>query len=312
MEQYIEECLISILSSTRKPDEIIVVDFGSYDSTVDIIKRLANNHSSLSLIHDPEGNAASARNCGLKAATSDFIVFIDCDDWISPNMLQILQDKMLVDNQDIVSCSYYNVYENGRKEEILFPDSCIIVNKDNINDVVSWVALGQMSAELWTKMYRLDFLKSNNIWLECENGIHGEDVCFNYSALLHMPRLTTISEPLYYHRIRENSLTHKKIEPLTNRFTTIVNNLRSLAKQESVWADAGIAQLYISLIIQDVTNFKEKKERLCILNGYLRNNSLSNLFKLAAKNPKASLKRRILCILLAFKQKNIILLFLPK
>lgn len=301
MEQYIEECLNSILDSTLKASEIIVIDFGSQDSSLDIINRYAKLHENIKVVEDPGGDAASARNVGLKHANGEYIAFVDCDDWIAPNMFQTLYDSIQQGDWDVVSCNYRNIYPDGREEIITCPEHSCIIDANNLNRELVWMALGGMGAEIWTKLYRKSFLTEHNIYFDSENGVNGEDVFFNYCVLLNNAKVRVIQDVLYFHRIRANSLSHKKTTKLTKRFKTIILKLLQLADTLKTEARQGIAQLLISLIIQDVMSVETEEEKVEVLREYLSDSVILSLSRSAVFQPGISVKRRMLIALLACK-----------
>ena len=87
-EKYLQECVDSILRQTLTDLELILVDDGSTDSSPAICDRYAEQDARVQVIHKPNGRAASARNAGLRAASGEYVAFVDSDDWISPEMYE--------------------------------------------------------------------------------------------------------------------------------------------------------------------------------------------------------------------------------
>lgn len=101
-EKYLEECAGSILNQTIKDIELILVDDGSTDSSPALCDSIAARDSRVKVIHKPNGRASSARNAGIRAATGEFVAFVDSDDWISPEMYE----TMLAQNADVCLCDF--------------------------------------------------------------------------------------------------------------------------------------------------------------------------------------------------------------
>lgn len=101
-EKYLRECVDSILGQTLSDIELILVDDGSTDSSPAICDRYAEQDARVQVIHKPNGRAASARNAGLRAASGDYVAFVDSDDWVSPKMYE----KMLDTGADVTLCDY--------------------------------------------------------------------------------------------------------------------------------------------------------------------------------------------------------------
>ena len=111
-EKYLQECVERVLCQTLSDIELILVDDGSTDSSPALCNQYAVQDHRVKVIHKPNGRAASARNAGLRAASGEYVAFVDADDWISPDMYE----KMLQTNADVTLCDY--VRFQGEK---LFP-----------------------------------------------------------------------------------------------------------------------------------------------------------------------------------------------
>lgn len=109
-EKYLQECVDSILTQTLSDLELILVDDGSTDSSPALCDQYAAQDARVKVIHKSNGRAASARNAGLRAATGEYVAFVDSDDWISPDMYE----KMLQTGADVTLCDYVRV--QGEKE----------------------------------------------------------------------------------------------------------------------------------------------------------------------------------------------------
>ena len=109
-EKYLQECVDSILTQTLSVLELILVDDGSTDSSPALCDQYAAQDARVKVIHKSNGRAASARNAGLRAATGEYVAFVDSDDWISPDMYE----KMLQTGADVTLCDY--VRFQGEKE----------------------------------------------------------------------------------------------------------------------------------------------------------------------------------------------------
>lgn len=295
MEKYVVKCLESILDSTYKNLEIIFIDFGSQDKSISIVNLYQRKYANIKVYVDATGNVASARNKGILYAEGEYIIFLDCDDWIDSKMIENLYIEAERKNLDIVNCSYYNVYENGDKKEKIFEEWFTDGDIKLLDNVISEIALGKINLEVWTKLYRTDYIKKSAAYFDDENGVNGEDVFFNMLLLMSNPKLGNVSNPLYYHLIRENSLAHKKDKELTERFLTIIEKLRLNSKNIGIKVDEGLAQLFLSLIIQDlVENTTLEKRRKKIIK-YLNYQCSCEMFENCQNSKYSTFKRKVLC-----------------
>ena len=123
VEKYLEPCIESILASTYRDFELILVDDGSTDGSSEISKRYAKQDSRVKFIHKDNGGVSSARNEGIKNSTGDYVMFIDGDDMIHPQMLEVLYEAILCGDYDLAMAKSVKVYESdilGRRRSIKF------------------------------------------------------------------------------------------------------------------------------------------------------------------------------------------------
>ena len=113
-EQYIERAVKSLLNQTTNEIEIILVDDGSKDNSIEICKNYLNQDKRVQLIHQENSGVSAARNRGIEQACGEYIGFIDSDDWIEPNMYECLLREANQASADIVICDARTVYEDGK------------------------------------------------------------------------------------------------------------------------------------------------------------------------------------------------------
>lgn len=115
VEKYLERCVYSVLTQTLKDIEVILVNDGSTDSSGVLCDDFAIKDNRIKVVHKQNGGLSSARNEGLKYATSDLVGFIDSDDWISSDMYEYLWNLQEKNDADIVSCNYMLAYDYPTK-----------------------------------------------------------------------------------------------------------------------------------------------------------------------------------------------------
>ncbi len=114
-ELTIEECMNSIISQTYENIEIIVVNDGSTDNTKALVEKYVKIDDRVKLLNQINSGVSEARNNGLKKASGDFIVFVDCDDWLEQNMIELMIDCQTKYNVDVVRCNYFYDKIDGTK-----------------------------------------------------------------------------------------------------------------------------------------------------------------------------------------------------
>lgn len=205
-EQYLAECVESILAQTIEDIELILVDDGSTDSSPAMCDGFAATDSRVKVIHKPNGRASSARNAGIHAASGEFVAFVDSDDWISADMYE----KMLQPDADVCLCDYVrfrrsvnysftqpNVaggfYNREAMREKIFPHL--------VMDGVEY----PITISNWALLIRRNVITDNN--LSYREDIHvSEDSPFGSQVLYCANSFAYLKgEQLYHYRLTEGS-----------------------------------------------------------------------------------------------------------
>lgn len=160
-EKYISKCLDSIINQTYKNIEIIVINDGSKDNSIDILKEYERKYSNIILIDKKNEGVSKTRNLGIKKSTGDYIMFIDNDDFIDKDYVETYMKN---EEYDIVIGSYKRV---NNEDKILF--------KYNLDENSLWTKYVVLAP--WAKLYKKEFITKNKI--EFVDFKIGEDVYFN-------------------------------------------------------------------------------------------------------------------------------------
>lgn len=193
-EQYIEECLNSILNQTIVKDiEIIAVNDGSKDNSLNILKRISEKHDNVKVISQENQGAISARIKGYEKATGNYIGFVDNDDFIERDMYEKLYNKAITNDADIVICNYKFYPKKPKNKNKWFREFKGKVDYEFVNE----------NNLLWNKIVRKEYLERIGIKDLLEKV--GESA---YTlALIQTSKIATINEELYNYRIRQQSLS---------------------------------------------------------------------------------------------------------
>lgn len=196
VEKYIRECLDSIINQTYTNLEIILVDDESKDSSGTICDEYALKESRIKVIHKNNGGAASARNVALDCITGDYISFIDSDDYVKHNYIELLVHNLEKHNADISTCSYYDLYTNNAIQHKL--EDKIFTNVQYLqNFLADWT-----SGILWNKLFKKEVL--HNIYFI--EGRRIDDEFFTYRGVLNSKSIVQFNSPLIYYRQRKSSV----------------------------------------------------------------------------------------------------------
>lgn len=209
VEEYIEECVTSILKQTLKEIEIILVNDGTKDNSMKIIEKYFDDKR-IKVINKENGGLSSARNAGLKIAKGEYISFIDSDDYIEKTMLEDLYNAS--EGADII---FSNGFDYNMNDGKLLKSSRKFFFKTAVNKG-SYVCM-YTSAVVWNKIYKREFLQENN--LNFIEGIIHEDDIFTIKTHFLANKVKYIEKNHYYYRInRKNSIMNNnaKIKHLEN------------------------------------------------------------------------------------------------
>ena len=139
--KYIKKCIDSILNQTFKNIELIVIDDGSTDNTKDIIEKV--NDKRLKYVYKENGGVSSARNLGIDLSTGNYIMFVDSDDYIDKDFIEVVHNYATKTECDIVRCGYRNITLDGKViNEVKYPLGNIIFNKDSMDLIMKNIFFG--------------------------------------------------------------------------------------------------------------------------------------------------------------------------
>lgn len=202
VEDYLSKCLESVIGQTYKEIEIICIDDCSQDKSLDILTEYSRRDSRIIVLKNEKNSGlAYTRNIGLKKATGKYILFVDSDDVISRDLLEICMGidcdadiiyfdyKQLTDEKRDIRLSSCKMREGAYEGNTFFKDA---VRHDNIIFAV------------WTKLYDRNFLISNNIFFY--NAIIYEDILFSFYCYLKAKKVYNLHAKLYEYRVRKNSI----------------------------------------------------------------------------------------------------------
>lgn len=215
VEKFLQDCLNSIQSQTLKDFEVICINDGSTDNSLEILQDYASKDSRFIIISQENQGPGIARNTGINLAKGEYIVFVDPDDFIDINSLQILYENFQKSGVKVIQFDFQCCRENGKFDRYrIFKKQLknIYHYKIKDNEIFSWhnipkKDLQDMWMAVWNKAYKTDFIKSNNIKMAPSK--IGEDHLFSISANLLADEILYLNKPLYHYRTRLGSMVNK-------------------------------------------------------------------------------------------------------
>lgn len=210
MAAYIRQCIESVLMQTIDGIEVLCIDAGSTDGTLDIIQEYASKDSRISIIQTDKKSYGYQVNIGIAEANGDYIGIVETDDYIEPDMYEILYKAAVENNADIVKCGRYEVYEYDKSKRIGVVEDYIpsgrsgyvVLSPENDTSVHHW------DVNVWNALYKRDFLLDNKIFFNKTPGAAFQDIGFFHLAINEAEKMVYIRNPLYhYRRIRPGAST---------------------------------------------------------------------------------------------------------
>jgi CDP-glycerol glycerophosphotransferase len=201
VEKYLPQCLDSIFSQTMEEFEIIAVNDGSTDNSLSILESYRDKAPEKLRIYTIENSGVShARNYGMQQARGEFVLFVDSDDFIEPDMCEKLYNKAVKDNNDIVVCGRYSVYEKERIKQYKKKIVRTQLLNENFKLAEHKYELAHLSPFPWDKLFRRSLLSGMNF----PEGIRFEDLVLIYELACKAGSIGVVEEPLYnYRRTRQ-------------------------------------------------------------------------------------------------------------
>lgn len=204
LQDEISRAIDSVLHQTYEPIEIVVVDDGSTDGTADIIDEYSRRYSNVLVIHRTNGGVSSARLEGIKAATGQWIGFVDGDDEIEPDMYEFLMNNAVKYHADISHCGYQMMFADGHVN--YFYDTGRLVQQDRITGLKDLLSGSFVEPGLCNKLFRKNLFHS----LLHDNSMPtdikiNEDLLMNYILFAKASQSVYEDQCKYHYLIRSNS-----------------------------------------------------------------------------------------------------------
>ena len=203
VEDYLDKCLSSLCNQKTHIDyQVFCVNDGSTDSCRSIIEKYVNNNRNFILLDKPNGGLSDARNYGLKHSDSEYVSFIDGDDFVSNDYVEQTMRHMEQDNLDMLVFGYYQYYAyNNTSEQMNLKIKDGIYNLKKNKEVLAFTPNAA-----WNKVYRRSLFVDNNI--EYPFGYRHQDLGTTAKLMYHSKRIGYINDPLYHYLIdRPNNIT---------------------------------------------------------------------------------------------------------
>lgn len=235
-EKYLKECLDSVVNQSLKDIEIICIDDGSIDESLNILKTYANMDNRIIILEQRHCGGGAARNLGIKNASGEYLSFLDSDDYFHRDMLKRIYERCKEKNADIgiygVNCYHQatgaiNQEPSGLRMEFV-PEKEVFSWKDFpdyiFNTFHNWP---------WNKLFKKDFINNNGILFQEINRTN--DLLFTCKALILASRIVILDEHLIYYRIQVKDNCQSTNYLFPNDFYKAFKQLKQFLIEQKVW-----------------------------------------------------------------------------
>ncbi len=227
VRDFLKECLQSLINQdwNHKLYEIIVINDGSTDDSLQIAQEIAHQNTNIKIISQANKGLSMTRNRGIEEATGKYIWFIDSDDWIAKNCLQNIFQKIEENNfPDMVAVSRLKYLPNEKSMKYIENSADGISGKEFL-----YKRVYQATAPCY--LYKREFLLLHN--LRFKSGIYHEDAEFTPRALFYADKMVFVPEIIYFHRHRDSSITTSANYKRCDDLVTVAESLRQFKLAES-------------------------------------------------------------------------------
>lgn len=197
---YLRPCFDSIIHQTYQDWELLLVDDGSTDDSGRICDEYAAQEQRISVIHKKNGGQAAARNDGLAKARGEYVSFVDCDDWIEPDMYASMLETMNHEKAEVIICGYKEDYNDGSSKQ---------VNADGFQatydaqEAVKLLLTGKIGSYLWSMLFKREVVQELMPDLNPY-----EDHATIFKWMLHAQRVVVLHRAFYHYRQLSSSSLH--------------------------------------------------------------------------------------------------------
>lgn len=229
---YLETCIKSVVEQTYENIEIILVDDGSEDGSSQLCDKYDKLYKNIHAFHNNHAGATASRNLGIEMSKGDYIGFVDSDDWIEPNMYEMLHAVLKCEKADIAVCRFFmnrNGIDYPESRRSLFngtysSESGIIT--DNVIYSSDFRSKG-ISPNLWDKLFKRSILIEAQSMVDIRTKFAEDDLCV-YSALLNADTVTFIDELLYHYRQHDESVTKVQDREYFSKISLFYHQMRDV------------------------------------------------------------------------------------
>ncbi|OON97596.1 MAG: hypothetical protein ATN32_05405 [Candidatus Epulonipiscium fishelsonii] len=292
-QEYLDRSISNIVYQSFKDMEIILVNDGSVDNSLEICKKYAKEDKRIKIFSQTNSGAGQARNTGMKVASAEYYMFFDADDFMETHMVETMYNAITSNHYDLVICNSNEIAANtiAVQSTTKLTDKVYSTKQVCRNNYIELMKLNCANT-LWNKIYKASIIKEHNIKFPSLS--RGEDAVFNCDYFSYVNSMNTISDVLYNYVLNDLESRNKKF--ISDNFDVSLKRIKhweKVFKSWDIWNKNAKVFLANYLLLDTVTtlfysqspewnlNFKEQ---LAYINKLINHREVKQAIKLA--NPK--------------------------
>lgn len=282
VEQYLPQCLDSIVNQTYENIEVICVNDGSPDNSIKILEDYASRDSRIKVVSQKNQGVSRARNLAHQYVNGEYIIYVDGDDWLDVNTCEISVEKAIESSADVVMWSYISEFKNRSDKKIIF-DNERIFYKTEVKQMLHRRFIGLSGSELahpeqadslcpvWGKMYKSSIILQSNVkFVDLDKIGTYEDGLLNLEVFQYVHKAVYLPMSLYHYRKTNSESQTSKYRPrLIEQWQNLFDKMQQYIGENGLseeYEDAlynrialSILGLGLNILSSDLSAKKKKK-----------------------------------------------------
>lgn len=253
---YLERCIDSVILQKYSAWELLIVNDGSSDDTLDIAKKYASNDSRIKLYDSKGTGVSAARNHGISEAAGQYIGFVDSDDWLDPEYLSTLLELAVKEDACISQCSFYYSDVDGSEKINDEAFAGVYSDHDEIMNAYFSGMIGKINLASWGKLYKRELIED----IRFDEGLTvQEDAYFTFQCVMKASKIACSDRPFYYYFQNPSSTMNRPFDGSKMQYFTVLDReleqLKGNAALEERLLDRKMTTAFdlISRIVMDDT-----------------------------------------------------------
>lgn len=264
VEKYLSKALESVQNQTLKNFELIIVNDGSTDKSIDIIEEFCNKNKNFRLINQENQGPSAARNTGIKESIGEYIGFMDSDDYLEPEFLESLYNAAVENDADIACCNF-NTYYPAQNLKIYMPFTSFPGVYSKTKALRKLILDIGVHYFVWNKLSKRSLFFDNNLTFD---KMYFEDIATSPKMFYYADKIVFLGKALYNYTSRESSILHSMNVIKINDYIRALGVIRNFLENEKVYKNYNghiwiysqrvkiVSYYYILMLHAKAMNFK--------------------------------------------------------